>query len=180
MARNSEITRYYLQCERGTVPEAWSEEQIWAELELRMRAGAYGPLVRGRVIQRGVVDLESDVLDPLRHGSLFLAGDAASLISPSAAKGANLAVLEAELLAAALIDDLAHGDPEPLARYSERALPYIWRAQEFSHWMIRLLHCSGATEDEARFQNAARRSRLESLRTSPSYQHWFAENYVGV
>jgi p-hydroxybenzoate 3-monooxygenase len=180
MARNSEITRYYLQCKRGTVPEAWSEDQIWAELELRMRAAAYGPLVRGRVIQRGVVDLESDVLDPLRHGSLFLAGDAASLISPSAAKGANLAVLEAEMLAAALIDDLAHGDPEPLARYSERALPYIWRAQEFSHWMIRLLHSSGGPDDEARFQNAARRSRLESLRTSPSYQHWFAENYVGV
>ena len=180
MARSPEITRYYLQCERGTCPDAWSEDRIWDELELRMRAAAYGPLVRGSVIQRGVVDLESDVLDPLRHGSLLLAGDAASLISPSAAKGANLAVLEAELLAAALIDDLGRGDPEPLARYSERCLPYIWRAQEFSHWMIRLLHCSGAADDEAHFQNAAQRSRLESLRTSPSYQHWFAENYVGV
>jgi p-hydroxybenzoate 3-monooxygenase len=181
MARSSQITRYYLQCERGTFPDAWPDDRVWDELELRMRAAAYGPLLRGRVIQRGVVDLESDVLDPLRYGSLFLAGDAASLISPSAAKGANLAVLEAEMLAAALIDDLVHGDPEPLARYSERCLPYIWRAQEFSHWMIRLLHRSGAADaEDARFQNAAQRSRLESLRTLPSYQHWFAENYVGV
>lgn len=76
MARTSEVTRYYLQCERGTLADAWSEERIWDELELRMRAAEYGPLHRGRVVQRAVVDLESDVLEPLRHGSLFLVGDA--------------------------------------------------------------------------------------------------------
>jgi p-hydroxybenzoate 3-monooxygenase len=77
MARTSEITRYYLQCERGTPADAWSEDRIWEELELRMRATEYGPLHRGRVTQRAVVDLESDVLEPLRHGALFLVGDAA-------------------------------------------------------------------------------------------------------
>ena len=180
MARTPQITRYYLQCERGTATDEWSEDRVWDELALRMRAAEYGPLNQGPIVQRDVVDLESDVLEPLRHGALFLAGDAASLISPSAAKGANLAILEAELLARALADDLKHGDPAGLERYSAQCLAHIWRAQEFSHWMIRLLHSTPGTGSEARFGNALRHSRIDSLRTSRSHQDWFAENYVGV
>jgi p-hydroxybenzoate 3-monooxygenase len=180
MARTPQVTRYYLQCERGQAADAWSEEQIWDELALRMRAAQYGPLYQGPILQRAVIDLESDVLEPLRHGSLFLVGDAAGLLSPSAAKGANLAVLEAELLAGALADDLVHGDGRGLDRYSARCLAYIWRAQEFSQWMIRLLHGPSGFDGESLFDNALRRTRIESLRTSRSQQDWFAEHYVGV
>ncbi|MFG2298278.1 4-hydroxybenzoate 3-monooxygenase [Streptomyces sp. NPDC048603] len=180
MARSTEITRYYLQCEPGTPAGAWGEERIWDELGLRMRAAEYGPLLRGPIVQRAVVHLESDVLEPLRHGSLFLVGDAAGLLSPSAAKGANLAVLEAEILARALVSDLAQGDPEPLARYSERCLVHIWRAQEFSHWMIGLLHGGPAAGESSCFQEGLRRSRIAALRDSRAQQNWFAENYVGV
>jgi p-hydroxybenzoate 3-monooxygenase len=182
MARSPEVTRYYLQCERGTSPESWSEDRIWDELALRMRADRYGPLRRGTVIERGTVDFESDVLDPLRYGSLVVAGDAASLISPCAAKGANLAVLEAELLARAFIADLAHGDPEPLAAYSVQCLAYIRRAQDFSRWMIRLLHGSpdavGTSGVSA--MDTHQRSELETLRTSRARQDWFADRYVGL
>ncbi|WP_425244690.1 4-hydroxybenzoate 3-monooxygenase [Streptomyces citrinus] len=180
MARTSEITRYYLQCERGTPADAWSEDRIWDELALRMGEEKYGALLRGPVVQRTVVDLESDVLEPLRHGALFLVGDAASLISPSAAKGANLAVLEAELLARALTDDLRRGDSAGIGAYSARCLARIWRAQEFSHWMVGLLHGPAGSDGEALFHNSLRRSRLASLRTSRSQQDWFAEHYVGV
>lgn len=180
MARTPETTRYYLQCEPGTSPDAWTDARIWDELAVRMRAADYEALRCGPIAQRAVVDLESDVLEPLRHGSLFLVGDAASLISPSAAKGANLAVLEAEILARALVDDLRNADPEPLNRYSAQCLAYIWRAQEFSHWMIRLLHRAPAADGESPFQDQLRRARLESLRTSRTHQDWFAENYVGV
>ncbi|WP_037607038.1 4-hydroxybenzoate 3-monooxygenase [Streptacidiphilus rugosus] len=187
MARTPEVTRYYLQWQPGEAAGSWSEERIWDELALRMRAADYGPLRRGRIVQRTVVDLESDVLEPLRHGSLFLAGDAASLLSPSAAKGANLAVLEAELLALALVDDLVHGDPAGLDSYSAACLDHVWRAQEFSHWMIQLLHtprgtggAGGEGTGETLFHDALRRSRLQSLRTSRTHQDWFAENYVGL
>ncbi|MEU9731102.1 4-hydroxybenzoate 3-monooxygenase [Streptomyces sp. NPDC048002] len=180
MARSGTITRYYLQCERGTPAGAWSQERIWDELDLRMGAKEHGPLERGRLVQRGVVDLTSDVLEPLRHGALFLVGDAAGLISPSAAKGANLAVLEAEALAEGLIAELLHGDPDGLDSYSARCLPRIWRAQEFSHWMIGLLHGPSGRDGASPFHHALWRARLDSLRTSRSRQDWFAEHYVGV
>ncbi len=180
MARSADITRYYLQVPRGTPAEAWSEERIWDELELRMRAKEYGPLRRGRIVQRGTVEFDSDVVEPLRHGALFLAGDAASLISPSAAKGANLAILAAELLADALIDVLTRADPSGLEAYSARCLARIWAAQEFSRWMIDLLHGPAGTDSESLFHNRLRRARMAELRTSRSHQDWFAEHYVGV
>ncbi|MFE9428486.1 4-hydroxybenzoate 3-monooxygenase [Kitasatospora sp. NPDC006697] len=180
MARTPEVTRYYLQWPAGAPAGAWSEERIWAELAQRMRTEAYGPLQRGRIVQRTVIELGSDVLEPLRHGSLLLAGDAASLISPAAAKGANLAVLEAELLAQALTSALRGGDTDALDSYSARCLTHIWRAQEFSQWMIRLLHAAPENGGETLFQDALRNSRLESLRTSRTTQDWFADHYVGI
>ncbi|MFJ7955668.1 4-hydroxybenzoate 3-monooxygenase [Streptomyces sp. NPDC096319] len=182
MARGPHVTRYYLQCRRGFSADSWSEERIWEELDLRMRAEEYGPLRRGPIIERGVVDLTCDVVEPLRHGSLLLAGDAASLTAPAAAKGANLAVLEAELLAEALTGALRRNDEAGLDRYSARSLAFIWRAQEFTQWMTGLLHAiPGQERSEGSFFHASlRRARLDSLRTSRAHQDWFAENYVGV
>ncbi|MEU9337242.1 4-hydroxybenzoate 3-monooxygenase [Streptomyces sp. NPDC048290] len=198
MARTAQVTRYYLQCARGTAAVDRSDAQLWDELELRMRAADHGPLHRGRFLQRAVFDLESDVLEPLRHGSLFLAGDAASLLSPSAAKGANLAVLEAELLADALFAALRHGSTDALDGYSARALTHVRQAQRFSQWMIRLLHDvpdlapatdtvpttvsdSGDRSEPSPYHTPLqRRPCLDTLRTSRAEQDWFAEQYVGV
>ncbi|WP_420078555.1 4-hydroxybenzoate 3-monooxygenase [Streptomyces sp. JL4002] len=182
MARSPRITRYYLQCRRGAPADAWTDEQIWDELDLRMRAAEHGPLRRGAIVERGVVDLACDVVEPLRHGSLLLAGDAAGLTAPAAAKGANLAVLAAEALAEALTDALAHGDDAALDRYSVRVLAHIWRAREFTHWMTGLLHDLPGPDRPGgpSFHASLRRARLDSLRTSRAHQVWFAENYVGV
>jgi len=180
MARSSSVTRYYLQVARGEDPEGWSDRRIWDELQLRMQTDRYGQLHQGPILERRVVDMASHVMDPIQYGRLFLVGDAASLISPSAAKGANLAVMEAEILAKALITGLRDDDERPLARYSEDCLPRIWRAQEFSHWMINLLHGPAGNDDEAVFLRALQRARLESLRTSRRHQDYFAENYVGI
>ncbi|MGC0403182.1 2-polyprenyl-6-methoxyphenol hydroxylase-like FAD-dependent oxidoreductase [Streptomyces sp. SAI-126] len=88
--------------------------------------------------------------------------------------------MAAETLARAFTAAVREGDEGPLARYSATCLPRIWRAQEFSHWMIGLLHAPGGDDEESRFLRALRDSRLESLRTSPVQQHSFADNYVGV
>ncbi|MEU2419474.1 4-hydroxybenzoate 3-monooxygenase [Streptomyces sp. NPDC007851] len=186
MARTATVTRYYLQCPRGTAPADWSEHRIWAELATRMRTAEFGPLREGAVLERTVVDLRSDVLESPGTGRLWLAGDAAGLISPSAAKGANLAVLQAESLARAFAAALLRGDESGLARYAADCLPRVWRAHEFSHWMSGLLHgpaAAGAGDgdrDEARYGRALQYARLESLRTSRRHQDFFAENYTGI
>lgn len=179
MARTPTVTRYYLHCAPGHDPASLSDEEIWAELSTRMRVDEYGALKQGPIIERRVVEMHSNVLDPMQHGSLYLVGDAASLISPSAAKGANLAIMEAELLGRAMIAAL-RGDSRALDRYSAECLPRIWRAQEFSHWMINLLHGPSGNGEEATFLRALQRARLESLRTSRTHQDFFAEHYVGI
>ncbi|GHH47990.1 4-hydroxybenzoate 3-monooxygenase [Lentzea cavernae] len=175
MARSPEVTRYYLQVPPGDDPGAWTDERIWAALDTRMRTDEFGQLKQGPIIERRIVRLRSEVADPIQHDRLFLVGDAASLISPSAAKGANLAIMEAEVLASALISALRHDDERPLAAYSRTCLPRVWRAQEFSRWMIDLLH-----PHEDAFHRALRRARLDSLRDCRAHQDFFAEHYVGI
>jgi p-hydroxybenzoate 3-monooxygenase len=176
MARTPSITRYYLQCPPGDDPHGWSDQRIWEQLELRMSE----PLRRGPILERRIVDMRSDVSDPIQHGRLFLVGDAASLISPSAAKGANLAIMAAEILAKALVGKLRYADEHALARYSADCLPRIWRAQEFSHWMINLLHGPSGDDADAVFLRSLQRARLQSLGSSRAHQDFFAENYVGI
>lgn len=180
MARSPRVTRYYLQISPGDHPADWTDERIWAELGVRMRVDQFGPLRCGPIIDRRIVRLRSDVIEPIQYARLFLVGDAASLISPSVAKGANLAIMEAEVLAAALIDALMCDDDRALAAYSRTCLPRIWRAQEFSRWMIDLLHGAPGTEPDTGFERALRRARLDSLRDSRAHQEFFAENYVGI
>ncbi|MFS8099327.1 4-hydroxybenzoate 3-monooxygenase [Lentzea alba] len=180
MARSPQVTRYYLQVPPGDDAESWTEDRIWAELAVRMRVEEFGPLRQGPITERRIVRLRSDVVDLIQHGRLFLAGDAASLISPSAAKGANLAIMEAEILARGLIDALKRDDERALARYSSTCLPRIWRAQEFSHWMINLLHDPVDAGPDAPFRAALRRARLDDLRESRAHQDFFAEHYVGI
>lgn len=180
MARSPQVTRYYLQVPPGDDAADWTDERIWTALATRMRTAEFGPLRQGPITERRLVRLRSEVVDPVQHERLFLAGDAASLISPSAAKGANLAIMEAEVLARALVGALRRDDEQPLAAYTRTCLPRIWRAQEFSHWMIDLLHGPARTAPDAGFQRALRRARLDSLRRSRAHQNFFAEHYVGI
>ncbi|WP_222598179.1 4-hydroxybenzoate 3-monooxygenase [Lentzea tibetensis] len=180
MARSPDVTRYYLQVSPDDDSEAWTDERIWAALDIRMRTAEFGPLRQGRIIERRIVHLRSEVVDPIQHDRLFLVGDAASLISPSAAKGANLAIMEAELLARALVDALTRDDHSALDAYSRTCLPRIWRAQEFSRWMIELLHGPADATADGDFQRALRHARLDSLRDSHTHQNFFAEHYVGI
>lgn len=180
MPRTPDITRYYLQCDPADTPEAWDDARVWVALENRLHASVHGPLRRGPVVERGLVRLRSEIRDRLQHGRLLLVGDAATAISPSAAKGANLAILGAELLARALTGALRDGDAAGVSRYSADYGPVIERAQEFSHWMIDLLHPPAAADPHADYQRVLRRSRLRDLSVSRAHQDFFADNYVGL
>ena len=120
--------------------------------------------------------MRSFVCDPMQHGRLFLAGDAAHIVPPTGAKGLNLAVNDVRLMAAAMGPFFANGSTEALDAYSRTALRRVWRAQDFSNYMTQLLHDLGRGPFEQRLQVA----RLDYVRRSEAAARSLAENYVGL
>ncbi|MEA2281443.1 MAG: p-hydroxybenzoate 3-monooxygenase [Solirubrobacteraceae bacterium] len=172
-ARSPSISRLYLQVAPDTGVEAWPEERIWDELERRL--GESPP--RGRLLERGVTPMRSYVREPLRHGRLFLAGDAAHIVPPTGAKGLNLAVADVRVLAAALERWYANGDESGLDAYSDVCLRRVWGVQFFSSWMTRMLHPAA---DGDPFALRLQLAELGYVCSSQAAARSLAENYVGL
>ena len=169
--RSEEVSRLYLQVPAGENLEAWPDERIWDELELRL-----GEVNRGPIFDTGITPMRSFVTEPMQHGRLFLCGDAAHIVPPTGAKGLNLAVNDVRLLADALSAHYADGSDERLTGYTAAALRRIWRAQDFSNFMTQLLHDLGGGDYEQRLQL----SRLDYIARSQTAARSLAENYVGL
>src|SRR5215218_2571462 len=95
--RSPTVSRLYLQVGNDARLEDWPDERIWEELSTRIGAVNEGP-----IFDKGITPMRSYVCEPLRHGPLFLAGDAAHIVPPTGAKGLNLAVNDVRILGAAL------------------------------------------------------------------------------
>ncbi|GGV60514.1 hypothetical protein GCM10010294_09670 [Streptomyces griseoloalbus] len=117
------------------------------------------------------------VTEPMVFGRLFLAGDAAHLVAPIAAKGMNLALHDAFLLGDALVARLTEGDGSRLAGYSPACLRRVWDYQEFSQWLSELYHGTAAGDP---FRAGTTLARLRRLFTSPTAAAAFAEQYLGT
>ncbi|MEU6551788.1 4-hydroxybenzoate 3-monooxygenase [Streptomyces sp. NPDC046915] len=177
MARGPEVTRYYLQCPPGDDPDSWGHERVWAELRERLGAAGAPPLTEGRLIEKRVLDMHDYVVEPVVSGRLFLAGDAAHLTAPIAAKGMNLALHDAFLLGDALAARLTEGDEGGLDGYSAACLRRVWDYQEFSQWLSDIYH--GAASGDP-YRAGTTLARLRRLFTSPAAAAAFAEQYLGT
>jgi p-hydroxybenzoate 3-monooxygenase len=173
--RSPEISRLYIQVDANDKIEEWPDERAWAELQLRLASDGWR-VTEGPVIEKGITAMRSFVASPMQYGRLFLAGDSAHIVPPTAAKGLNLAVNDVRLLAARLAAHYADPSDDPLSTYSETALRRVWRALDFSNEMLHLLHRIEGTEFERQLQLA----RLEQLERSESAARSLAENYVGL
>jgi p-hydroxybenzoate 3-monooxygenase len=175
--RSPRIQRLYLQCNPNDEVGQWPDARIWEELHARL-AGEDGlRLAEGRIFQKGVIAMRSFVVEPMRHGRLFLAGDAAHIVPPTGAKGLNLAAADVQLLARALAEFYASGSAQLLERYSETALRRVWRAEHFSWWMTSMLH---HFHDETPFHHRLQLSQLRYVVHSRAAATMLAENYVGL
>ena len=65
--------------------------------------------------------LRSFVAEPMRHGRLFLAGDAAHIVPPTGAKGLNLAAADVRFLAEALVAYYKSGPHRACSTATRRA-----------------------------------------------------------
>src|SRR5438445_1983790 len=138
--RSPELQRLYFQCDPRDDEDRWSDERIWEEFRARLEGKDGFRLAEGPIVQKGIVAMRSFVVDPMRHGRLFLAGDAAHIVPPTGAKGMNLAVADVAVLAEGLERFFATGRSDLLDAYSDRCLRRVWRAEHFSWWMTAMLH----------------------------------------
>jgi p-hydroxybenzoate 3-monooxygenase len=173
--RSPQVSRLYLQVPIDEKLESWPDDRVWEELQVRL--GTRGWRVNeGEVFDKGITPMRSFVCEPMQYGRLFLAGDAAHIVPPTGAKGLNLAVNDARLLAAALVAHYRDGASDGLERYTETALRRVWRAQDFSNYMTQLLHDLGNGPYDRRLQLA----RLDYLSRSQAAAKSLAENYAGL
>jgi p-hydroxybenzoate 3-monooxygenase len=177
MPRSPEVTRFYLQCPPGDDPENWPHERVWSELRRRLAAAGTPPLAEGKLLEKRVLDMHDYVVEPMAAGRLFLAGDAAHLTAPIAAKGMNLALHDAFLLGDALVAYLTAGDDSGLAGYSAACLRRVWDYQEFSQWLSDVYH--GASSGDP-YRAGTTLARLRRLFASPAAASAFVEQYLGT
>jgi p-hydroxybenzoate 3-monooxygenase len=174
--RSPELSRLYVQCRPDENVANWSDNRIWEELQTRLGLEGW-TLAEGPVLEKGVTGMRSYVCEPLRHGRLFLAGDAAHIVPPTGAKGLNLALHDVRVLAEALVDWHRTGDAAGLDAYSDTALQRVWRAEHFSWWMTQMLHRS---DEGDTFDLRIQLSQLRYVTSSRAAATSLAENYVGL
>jgi p-hydroxybenzoate 3-monooxygenase len=175
--RSPEVQRLYFQCDPQDDVEEWPDERIWDELSARLTTHDGWELTGGKIFQKDIVQMRSFVCEPMQHGRLFLAGDAAHIVPPTGAKGMNLAVADIRVLAHALTEFYRSGEKEPLDAYSEICLRRVWRAQRFSWWMTSMLHRFDRSDP---FQLKVQQAELDYVTTSRAAATTIAENYVGA
>jgi p-hydroxybenzoate 3-monooxygenase len=175
--RSPELSRLYVQCSPEDSLDQWPDERIWVELQARLALSGGETVNHGPILDRGITTMRSFVVEPMRFGRLFLAGDAAHVVPPTGAKGMNLAIADVKVLAPALATWFAHGSADLLESYSETCLRRVWRAEHFSWWMTSMLH---RFDHEDAFQYQLQLSQLRYTVSSRAAATSLAENYVGL
>jgi p-hydroxybenzoate 3-monooxygenase len=175
--RSPTRSRYYIQCGLDEKIEDWNDERFWDELCLRLGPEAAAKVTRGPSFEKSIAPLRSFVTEPMRHGRLFLAGDAAHIVPPTGAKGMNLAVSDVVMLSEALVEHFKDGSDAGIDGYSARALARVWKAERFSWWFTSLTH---RFPDRDGFDRKMQVAELAYIKGSRAAQITLAENYVGL
>lgn len=175
--RSPTVTRAYLQVPAGTDAADWGDEEIWDELDRRLETDdPQWTLKRGPITSKSVTPMRSHVHEPMRHGRVFLAGDAAHIVPPTGAKGLNLAVGDVVTFARALVEYRETGSDARLESYSATCLRRVWQAERFSYAMTTMLHrAPEATPFDDRIQLA----QLDRITAARSAETDLAESYTG-
>jgi p-hydroxybenzoate 3-monooxygenase len=171
--RSPELTRLYLQVDPHDVIADWPDARVWDELHQRFGFALH----EGPVVERLLSPMRSYVVEPMRYGRLFLAGDSAHIVPATGAKGMNLAVADVRVLSRALAALLHAGRTDLVDSYSDTCLRRVWRAEHFSYFMTTMLHRAPGSDP---FQQRLQLSQLRYTASSTAAATSLAENYVGL
>ena len=175
--RSETLSRYYVQCSLEDDVDEWPDDRFWEELRRRLPGDIARALVTGPSIEKSIAPLRSFVAEPMRHGRLFLAGDAAHIVPPTGAKGLNLAASDVHYLSRAFGAWYESGDARAMDAYSDKCLRRVWKAERFSWWMTTLLH---RFPENGPFGERIQLAELDYLVSSQAAMTALAENYVGL
>lgn len=174
--RSPSVSRLYVQVADDESLDAWPDERIWDALDCRFALPGWR-LERGPIREKGITAMRSFVSAPMRHGRLFLAGDASHIVPPTGAKGLNLAIADVVVLARALSAWLVDGRPGLADAYSETCLARVWRCTQFSSWMTAMLHAPAEPDP---FGSELQLAQLRQLVSSKAAATMLAESYTGI
>src|SRR5690606_32932516 len=174
--RTESLQRMYFQCDPHEHVDAWTDERIWETMQARVAGSDGFALKEGPVSDKSVLIFRSFVQQPMRWGSMVLAGDAAHTVPPTGARGLNLALHDVKILAEVLERALGSAGEEALADYEPAAVQRVWRAQNFSYWMTQMLHTApGASSFDVRRQEG----ELDNVASTRAGRTYLAEQYTG-
>lgn len=174
--RSPTVSRLYLGVSLHDTLEQWPDERIWDEIGLRLATDEQPAVLRGPIVDRGITAMRSIVIEPMRYGRLFLAGDAAHIVPPTGAKGMNLALADVRVLFAAMRAHFRGEGDALLDAYSDTCLERVWRAEEFSNFMTQMLH---PVVDDG-FENGVQLARLRQATCTLESATVLARNYVDL
>ncbi len=175
--RSATRSRYYVQVPIDEKLDDWPDDRLWEELETRLGPEVAPHITRGPALERSIAPLRSFVFEPMRHGSLFLAGDSAHIVPPTGAKGLNLAASDVVYLSEALVEWFTRGSARGIDGYSDRALARVWKSERFSWQLTKLMH---RFPDDGPFERRMQVAELDYIASSEAAQKSIAENYVGL
>lgn len=175
--RNPMLSRYYIQCELDADLKDWPDDRFWEEFKARLPADLAKTVVTGPSIEKSIAPLRSFVAEPMRHGRLFLAGDAAHIVPPTGAKGLNLAASDVYYLSRAFDAHYNQRQDGLLEGYSQTALQRVWASERLSWWLTKLLH---VFPQDSGFEKKVRLNEFQHLQKSERALATLAEQYAGL
>jgi len=175
--RSATRSRYYIQVPIDEKLEDWPDDRLWDELAIRLGPHVAPHIKRGPALEKSIAPLRSFVFEPMRYGSLFLAGDSAHIVPPTGAKGMNLAASDVAYLSEALTRFFSGGGTAGIDGYSERALARVWKSERFSWQLTNLMH---RFPEHGPFERRMQLAELDYIASSEAAQKSIAENYVGL
>ncbi|MCO5099962.1 MAG: 4-hydroxybenzoate 3-monooxygenase [Burkholderiaceae bacterium] len=173
--RSLSVSRLYLQVPSSDRPENWSDAQIWSELHARMFDESGRQVKEGEIFQRDMAQLRAFIASPMQYGNLYMAGDAVHIVPPTGAKGLNMAVADARVLARGIVQYFSGHSRAELDRYSEQCGLRVWKTIRYSAYMTGLLH---RFAEHSTFDRGMQMAELEYIAGSEAAQRSIAEQYV--